>query len=111
MNLLKSHSFPNNLRELRHIVATMVMNEDSSVITMDSLTQYLHALLTHKVISIVDPFKPRRLKDIEKEHVEKMLGYFEDDKDKAAEELGISIQDMDNILEAHEWFRVVCLTL
>jgi DNA-binding NtrC family response regulator len=102
INLLKAHSFPNNLRELRHIVTTMVINEDESIIGIPSLTPYIRDLLTRKGKVKPAVFKPRKLSDVEYEHVLKMLEFYNDDKEKAAEKLGISIDEIKKILNKGE---------
>ena len=98
MNLFQNHSFPGNLWELSHIVATMVINEDESIIGMNSLTPYIRDLLMRKGKIKPAAFKPRKLSDVEHEHVLKMLDYYNDDKEKAAEKLGIPIDEMNAIL-------------
>jgi DNA-binding NtrC family response regulator len=95
MALLMKHNFPGNLRELRHIIATMVVNEESSSIRVESMPLYINDLLRGKTQPIEIDFKPRKLSDVRREHVQKTLRFFSDDKIKAAESLGIDVTELD----------------
>jgi DNA-binding NtrC family response regulator len=95
MALLLNHNFPGNLRELRHIIATMVVNEESSTIRVESMPLYINDLLRGKTQPVEADFKPRKLSDVRREHVKKTLRFFSDDKVKAAESLGIDVTELD----------------
>ena len=98
IELLKNYSFPDNLQELRNIIASALVNEESSIITVDSLSPYLRDMLTGKAAWTVGEFRPRALKEIEQEHVRKMLEYYGFNREKAAKELGIAAQELERIL-------------
>jgi two-component system NtrC family response regulator len=98
IELLKGYCFPDNLQELRNIIAFALVNEESSIITVDSLSPHMRDTLTGKAAWTAEEFRPRALRDIELEHVRKMLEYYGNNKQKAAKELGVAISEMERIL-------------
>jgi DNA-binding NtrC family response regulator len=98
MELLKPYDFPDNVRELRNIIAAAVADEDGEVLGLDSLPPHVRDTLTRAVDEKTKGFRPRRLDEIEREHVAKTLAYFNHERGKAAESLGISEAAMDAVL-------------
>ncbi len=98
MDLLLNYDFPGNVQELNDIVATSVINTESELVGIDSLAHYMRDILTSGRRSMMG-FHPRKLKDVVKDHVEKTILYLGGDKGKAAVELGINTEDMNEILE------------
>ena len=98
MDLLLNYEFPGNVQELNDIVATSVINTESSLIGVDSLAHYMRDILILGRRSLMS-FRPRKLKDVVRDHVGKTVLYLRCDRVKAATELGISTEDINEILE------------
>jgi DNA-binding NtrC family response regulator len=104
MQILQHYHFPSNLRELRHIIATAVINEDGQMISMSSVSPYIRDMLTKGTIGEAAQFEPRKLADVAREHVLQMLDYFGDDREKAAKELGIKVDKLNKIINGDSAF-------
>ena len=100
LDLLKSYDFPDNIQELQTIVAGSVVNEKSGVITVDSLSPYIREKIMglEERGEVPEIFTPKTLDDAAREHVARTLEYFENDREKAARKLGISVEKIDEIL-------------
>lgn len=98
MDLLLHYEFPGNVQELNDIVATCVINTESGMVGTDSLSNYMKDILTSGRRSLAS-FHPRRLDEVVREHVDKTLRYTGGDKVKAATELGIDVDSLDEILK------------
>jgi len=99
LDLLYSYDYPGNVQELNDIVATSVINTESTLVGIDSLAHYMRDILTEGRKSLRD-FQPRKLKDIVRDHVEKTLLHFDGDRQKAVAELGVEATEIDDILDA-----------
>lgn len=97
MELLLNYDFPGNVQELNDIVATCVINTESSLVGMDSLANYMKDILTSGSRSLTG-FHPRTLDEVVREHVDTTVRYVGGDKAKAAVELGIDIDTLNEIL-------------
>jgi len=103
IDLLKNYDFPDNVQELQTIIAGSVVNEKSGVVTVDSLPPYIRKKITEEEREPVEEdFTPRKLEVVKKEHVLKTLEYFDGDREKAAEKLGISLEETGRILSGDE---------
>jgi DNA-binding NtrC family response regulator len=98
MDLLLDYDFPGNVQELNDIVATCVINTESSVLGMDALSNYMRDILTSGRRDLTS-FRPRKLDEVVKEHVGKTVRYVGGDEAKAAVELGIDMDYLHRILE------------
>ena len=98
MDLLLDYDFPGNVQELNDIVATCVVNTESGVVGTDSLSHYMKDILTSGTRGLMS-FHPRKLDEVVKEHVGKTVRYTGGDKAKAAVELGIGIDYLNEILD------------
>ena len=98
MDLLLDYDFPGNLQELNDIVATSVNNTTDSVVGLDSLANYMRDILTSGRGSVMT-FRPRKLADVVRDHVDKTIRYVDNDRAKAAETLGIDLAELEGILE------------
>lgn len=98
MELLLNYDFHGNVQELNDIVATSVINTESNLVGIDSLAHYMRDILTSGKRSLTS-FHPRKLKNVVRDHVEKTVLYSDGDRVKAAVELGISTEDINEILE------------
>ena len=95
LEMLQSYSFPTNIQELRTIVALAVANEESDRITVDSLSATIRERISPAAVVEGLPFMPRKLEEVIKEHVAKTLEHFGGDREKTAEELGISLNELE----------------
>jgi transcriptional regulator with PAS, ATPase and Fis domain len=86
MKALVEHDWPGNVRELENAIErAVVLTENDTVETSDLLYYGLNASMTPE--SDVD--RPRRLADVEKEHIARTLKVFNRHKGRTAEALGI----------------------
>jgi DNA-binding NtrC family response regulator len=99
MELLMSYSYPDNVQDLITIIAGAVANEETDVITVDSLSSYVRGRVAPEKVMAEEAFQPRKLDDIVKEHVVQTLEHFGQDKGKAARRLGITAEEIDQILK------------
>lgn len=95
LELLKDYSFPTNVQELRTIIALAVANEESDRITVDSLSATIRERISPKTAVEGLPFMPRKLEEVIREHVARTLEYFGGDRELAAKELGISLDELE----------------
>jgi DNA-binding NtrC family response regulator len=94
MEILTAYSYPDNMQELYGIVAGAVVNAGGELIMPEDLPEYLRTAVT----SPAEAFKPRRLEEVEREHVAKVLNFFERDYDKASKALGVSVAEVHAII-------------
>ncbi len=97
LELLKGYGFPNNVQDLRTIIACAVANEETEIITIDSLSSYIRERIEPGKAASKRMFIPGKLDKVVKEHVISALEHFGRDREKAAEELGISLEELDRI--------------
>ncbi len=98
LELLKGYDFPDNVQELRSIIAGAVVHEESDTITVDSLPSYIRdKVMAGKAVR--DGFTPRKLNEVVREHVLRTLEHFEDDRTKAAQKLGITVEELGRVIE------------
>jgi len=98
LGLLEQYEFPDNVRELKNIIEQAVGAERGEVLTVDSLPSHMREMLTQSLDDKAEGFRPRKLADIQREHVAKMLVFFEGDRAKAAEALGMDEEEMEAVL-------------
>ncbi len=98
MDLLLNFDFPGNVQELNDIVASSVINSESSTVGIDSLAHYMRDILTSGRRSLTS-FRPRKLEEVVRDHVDKTVRYFGGDRVKAAVELGVKTEEIGGILE------------
>jgi DNA-binding NtrC family response regulator len=97
MDILRAYDFPGNIQELSDIIATCVINTESSVVGTDSLSNYMRDILTSGRRGPLS-FRPRKLDEVIREHVDRTLRYTGGDKAKATAELGIDPEHLQRIL-------------
>jgi len=97
MDLLLNYDFPGNVQELSDIVASSVINTESAHVGIDSLAHYMRDILTSGRRSLTR-FRPRKLNEVVRDHVAKTVRHLGDDREKAAVELGITAEEVDDIL-------------
>lgn len=95
MDLLVSYHFPDNVQELITIVASAVANADTGTIAVESLPLFIRERIAQGAGA--DIFRPKRLDAVVREHVRLTLSYFGQQKEAAAEALGIPPGEIDRI--------------
>jgi DNA-binding NtrC family response regulator len=98
MESLKDYSFPTNVQELRAIIAGAIANTEGDVVTAESLPLYIQDIVKMERAGVEVGFTPRRLDDVMREHVRKTLEHFDQRKDIAAEQLGVTPEELDRLL-------------
>ncbi|MCP4545648.1 MAG: sigma-54-dependent Fis family transcriptional regulator [bacterium] len=94
LDLFLNYEFPGNLQELRDIIATALRNEESNIIGVDSLAPYMRDMLLSGKRRTVG-FEPRKLAEVEREHIRKTLAHFDGDKSEAALALDIPLERLE----------------
>ncbi|MDH4163899.1 MAG: sigma-54 dependent transcriptional regulator [Nitrospirota bacterium] len=95
MDVLRSYSFPGNVRELENIIERAIMLEKTSVITPASLPQSMKVFQ----IETVQPGKIKTIEELNKEYAERVVEFFGENRSRAAEALGISRTSLWRILK------------
>jgi DNA-binding NtrC family response regulator len=99
VEMLMRYSFPENVQELRTIIAAVVMNEEGGTITADSLSPAMrNKIESGGEKSEWQEFVPVTLEEMKRRHVMRMLSFFDNDYEKTAARLGISQEEMQSIL-------------
>lgn len=97
MALLMTYSFPDNLQELRNIVASAVVNTEGGMITPESLSPYIRERLMPGEAE--GGFVPLTLRQAIAEQVERTLAYCGGDSRHAARLLGIPVARLGELIE------------
>jgi transcriptional regulator with PAS, ATPase and Fis domain len=97
-DFLRKYDFPDNVQELRNIIEGSVVNEEGSIITIDSLPPYIRGKIASLDRPPEDGFRPRTLEEVQREHAARMLQYYSNDRSQTAAELGITLEEMNAIL-------------
>jgi DNA-binding NtrC family response regulator len=95
MDILAQYGYPDNVQELRTIVAGAVAKEETETITVDSLPAYVRERIER---AGEEMFYPRKLSEVVREHVRLTLAYFGQQREAAAEVLGVSPAELDRII-------------
>jgi two-component system response regulator HydG len=95
LELLKGYPFPDNMQELRNIIAMAVVNEESDRITLDSLSSYVR--------SRIDPDAEaggvyRTMDEVMRDHARLTLQQCKGDRDTAAAVLEIPREELERLL-------------
>ncbi len=93
MEFLRSYNYPDNVRELKTIIAGAVAKAGSDRLTLDCLPSYIK----EKKERPGERFETRKLEDVVKDHVKKTLEEMNEDREMAAEALGITPEEIDRI--------------
>ena len=83
---LCSYTFPGNTRELKNIIERIILLSDKSTLTASDLTFEITNRLDEYSIS-----KPERLEDVERNHILSVLKSVDNNKNEAADILGIGL--------------------
>jgi DNA-binding NtrC family response regulator len=95
---LRGYGFPGNVQELRTIIAGAVANTEGDTITAASIPPYIKEAIDRQKVERKGEFKPKKLDEVVREYVQRTLDHFSQQKETAARELGISIEDLDRII-------------
>ena len=95
LDILKSYSFPGNVRELENIIERAVIIEQAPRITPESLPQTLKMFQ----IETIEPHEIKTIDELNRDYAEKVLDLVGGNKSKAAELLGISRTSLWRILK------------
>ena len=95
---LQKYDFPDNMRELKNLLATAVARQDGGVLTLNALAPHMQEKMAQAVARKGREFFPRRLAEVEREHAARMLSHFHGDRSKTAEALGVDATELDVLL-------------
>ncbi|HSG28832.1 MAG TPA: sigma-54 dependent transcriptional regulator [Candidatus Krumholzibacterium sp.] len=102
LDLLTGYSFPDNVQELRTIVASAAANSESDEITLAAMPMYIRDLLDPSSAPEGGPFTVEKLRSVIERHVIKTYEYFGNQKEKTAEALGISVEEVERLTSDHD---------
>jgi DNA-binding NtrC family response regulator len=98
LELLKGYPFPDNMQELRNIIAMAVVNEESDRITLDSLSSYVRSRIDPDAAGTVH----RTMETVMRDHARLTLQRCQGDRDAAAAALEIPREELDDLLPPEE---------
>jgi DNA-binding NtrC family response regulator len=98
IRFLEGYGFPNNVQELRTIIAGAVASAEGDTITVDSLPPSVKEMVEQKTPAVTPDYAPLSLNDVIRLHVTRTLKHFAGDKSAAAESLGITVEELDRFL-------------
>ena len=98
MELLEGYGFPDNVQELRNIVASAAVNTESGLITQDALSPYIRENLIPG--DSEGEFVPMTLREAMADHVIRTLEYCGDQKDQAAKLLDLPESRIDELIRS-----------
>ncbi len=98
MEILKSYSYPGNVRELENIIERAVILEQTSLIQPENLPVSMQMFQ----IETIDPGRLKTIDELNREYALKILDYLEGNKTRAARMLGISRTSLWRILREKE---------
>ena len=100
MNKLINYSWPGNIRELRNIVerAYLLSKNDNEILSKHFILEDTTSLKKSKKLSSQDPIT---IAEMEKELIYNALERLGDNRNKAAEELGITVRTLRNKLHQY----------
>jgi len=95
--LLKQYNYPDNVQELKNIIASAVVNTDSGMLNKDSLSPYICERLLPGEMS--GDFIPMKLNDMIVDYVLQTLEYCGGDRAGAARLLDIEMDRLNELIE------------
>lgn len=99
LELLEDYNYPNNVQELRTIVASAVTKAEGELVTPESLPRTVGGTSRIRERKRAKMFEPRKLEEVIEDQVRQTVEYFKGDRDRAARELGISRKRINSIIE------------
>lgn len=99
LDRLLRHSWPGNIRELRNVLErAMIVGRGSRQITLE----HLPADFRHSSSAAAGSHVPRTLHDVERAHIERTLRAHNENRTRAARELGISRATLINKIKEYQ---------
>jgi DNA-binding NtrC family response regulator len=98
LELITNYSFPDNVQELRTIIAGAVANAQHETISAGSLPPYIRKKIEPGKEAAA-AFQPRSVEEVVREHVSRTLEHFGGDRDRAVEALGIAAKELDKYMQ------------
>jgi len=99
--LLKQYDWPGNIRELQNVLERLKILSDGDTITVEDMAT--HIKFSNKAaVETSDYLSVTALYELEKSHILKTLEYFQGNKTKAANALGITIKTLYNKLSRYD---------
>ncbi len=100
LELLKQYNYPDNVQELKNIIACAVVNTDGDILNKDSLSPYIRERIIPGEMS--GDFTPMKLHDKIIDHVTETLEYCGGARKAAATVLDIDVDKLNELLEADQ---------
>ncbi|NOQ21140.1 MAG: response regulator [Candidatus Aegiribacteria sp.] len=97
LEFLKQYNYPDNVQELKNIIACAVVNTDGEILNKDSLSPYIRERIIPGEMS--GDFTPMKLHDKIIDHVMQTLEYCGSEKKAAARLLAIDVEKLNKLLE------------
>lgn len=97
LEYLRDYTFPSNVMELRTIIAGAVANEEADMLTVESLPPSIRQMVEGEKAGAADAFVPKKLDIVVRDYVLRTLEHFSNQRDLAARELGITVDELDRI--------------
>jgi DNA-binding NtrC family response regulator len=97
LDLLKQYGYPDNVQELKNIIASAVVNTEGEYLSTDSLSPYIRERIIPG--EVAGDFIPMKLSDKVADHVRRTLEYCGGDRKNAARLLAISPEKLDELTE------------
>lgn len=98
LEFLAGYAFPGNDRELESVIAGAVLRCEGERITMKDLPPCVQEPAGCGEAPAAEEFEPRKLAEIERDYVVRMLKFCNGDKAAAAARLGVTPRQLDQIL-------------
>ena len=89
LNCLRAYPFPGNVRELMNIINSAIIVESGNELKKKSLPHYFLENTKHSS-DMMEGYAPKKMWEIEKDHIGKVLKFTSNNRTKAADILGIS---------------------
>ncbi|MCK4537699.1 MAG: sigma-54-dependent Fis family transcriptional regulator [Candidatus Krumholzibacteria bacterium] len=102
MKLLVGYGFPDNVQELRTIVSSALANAENEEITLHDLPMYIRDILDPDGDSGSAHFVVEKLRTVIERHVLGTYEYFGKQKEKTAEALGVSLEEVERLTGDNE---------
>lgn len=98
IELLRRYDFPDNVQELRSIVAAAIVNADGPLVTAEALPPFIRRRVAAAGPSARQGFRPRSLREVAREHARSTFEFYGRDPERAARELEIGPEDLERLL-------------
>jgi DNA-binding NtrC family response regulator len=97
LELLKQYNYPDNVQELKNIIACAIVNTDGEILKRDSLSPYIRERIIPGELS--GDFIPMKLRDRITDYVKETVEYCGGDRKNAARLLDIEVDRLDELIK------------